>query len=530
MSESQSELHTRIVREYAEYQEKQRSKSEAEDTSDATDAIPYTDAPIEPPRPLRRELSPADPFPLDALGAVLGDGAKAIVDKVQCPDALAANSVLAAASLAAQAHADVVLPTTGRAHPLALFIISVAASGERKTTADRCALSAVRKREKELREQFEVDYASYAIKKRAYDVAVSRAEKTKGDRAAVEAALRNISESPRAPMTPVLTCDSPTLEGLHKLFMGGHPSLGLFSDEAGAFISGASMADEKKLATAAGLSALWDGSAISRVRAGDGTIVMPGRRLAAHLMCQPDAAARMLADPVLSDQGLLSRFLVAAPATTAGTRFQRSLNVATEPALRHYSDCLLDLLEMPPALAPGASGGLDPRPLEFTRDAARTWLAFADHVEGMLGVGGALAPVRGFASKLPEHVGRIAAVLAMVDDKSATAIAVECVERAVLIADFYSTEALRLFEASAASPGLRQAETLLAWLKGAWREPLIGLSAIYRLGPNSIREAATAKRAVAILEDHGWLRRHKGGPAMVDGKPVREAWTLVRED
>ena len=88
----------------------------------------------EGPRPLRRELSPADPFPIDALGQVLGAAADAIIDKVKCPDALAGCSVLAAASLAVQAHVDVGLARHGpRRDPLSLFLMTVAASGDRKS-------------------------------------------------------------------------------------------------------------------------------------------------------------------------------------------------------------------------------------------------------------------------------------------------------------------------------------------------------------------------------------------------------------
>jgi hypothetical protein len=51
------------------------------------------------------------------------------------------------------------------------------------------------------------------------------------------------------------------------------------------------MSDDAKLRTAAGLSFLWDGEPLNRMRAGDGAMVMPGRRLAIHLMAQPDVAA-----------------------------------------------------------------------------------------------------------------------------------------------------------------------------------------------------------------------------------------------
>src|SRR5262249_17519001 len=91
----------------------------------------------EPPRPLFRELPPADLFPIDALGDVLGAGARAIHDRVQAPIALGAQSVLAAATLAVQAHADVVLPVgPSQAKPLSNYFVTVAATGERKTACD----------------------------------------------------------------------------------------------------------------------------------------------------------------------------------------------------------------------------------------------------------------------------------------------------------------------------------------------------------------------------------------------------------
>ena len=77
--------------------------------------------PAEPPRPLMRELPPADPFPVDALGEVLRAAAHAIHDRVQAPLAICGQSVLAAAALAGQGHADVVLPIgPGQPRPLSL--------------------------------------------------------------------------------------------------------------------------------------------------------------------------------------------------------------------------------------------------------------------------------------------------------------------------------------------------------------------------------------------------------------------------
>src|SRR3954470_7730309 len=97
----------------------------------------------EPPRSLVRDLPPPDPFPVDALGPLLTAAALGIHDKTQAPVAICGSSVLAAAALAAQAHADVELPT-GQRKPLSLFLVSVAASGERKSTVDGEAVWPVR--------------------------------------------------------------------------------------------------------------------------------------------------------------------------------------------------------------------------------------------------------------------------------------------------------------------------------------------------------------------------------------------------
>jgi hypothetical protein len=95
------------------------------------------------------------------------------------------------------------------------------------------------------------------------------------------------------------------------------------------------MSDDAKLRTAASLSAAWDGEPIKRVT------VLPGRRLAMHLMAQPDVAAEMLNDRLLADQSILSRFLATAPDAASGARLWREPSPESEvtavwrPPARH---------------------------------------------------------------------------------------------------------------------------------------------------------------------------------------------------
>ena len=100
-------------------------------------------------RPLFRELPPAQPYPMAALGK-LRPAAEATHLMTQAPMALCAQSVLAAAALAIQAHYDVILPGGGQ-KPLTQLFLSIAESGERKSSVDRIALRPVAMFEEELR-------------------------------------------------------------------------------------------------------------------------------------------------------------------------------------------------------------------------------------------------------------------------------------------------------------------------------------------------------------------------------------------
>jgi hypothetical protein len=482
---------------------------------------------LEPPRPLVRELPPADPFPVDALGDVLAPATRAINDRVQAPLAICAQSTLAAGTLAAQGHADIQLPT-GQVKPISNFFMSVSETGERKTATDNEALWSIRKQEKVLRENYDRELPQYVDAKIAWEKARDYAvKKAKGDRAAIKFALDKLGLPPTAPLTPMLTCPEPTYEGLCKHLVSGQPTVGIFSTEGGQFIGGHGMTPDAMLRTAAGLSCLWDGEPIKRVRASDGAIILPGRRVALHLMAQPHVAAVMLSDQLLLNQGLLSRFLVSSPEANSGRRFWHESEHASEVAIQHYGARILDMLKRPLPLVAGKINELSPRALPLAADARKMWIAFADSIEAQIGPDGALAPARGLANKLPEHAARLAAVLALVADVEFNEISAEYLSAGILLAQHYAAEALRMFEGSQVSPDLLLAQKLLGWLRGSWNECAISLPDIYQNGPNAIRDKATATKLVRILEDHGWLHRIEGGAVIADQKR-RDAWRIFK--
>jgi hypothetical protein len=478
-----------------------------------------TDGPI----PLFPPLPPAERFPIEALGPVLLRAAEAIARKVQVPEAIAGQSVLAAAALAAQAHADVMLPY-GQTRPLSLFLVTIAASGDRKSTADNEALWPIRKREKTLKEEHERAYRAWLIAFAAYSAEKRQIENAKKmGFEARQAALTALGPAPEPPLHPFLTAPEPTIEGLVKAWATAPAALGIFTAEGGQFIGGHGMSQDNRLRTAAAYSEIWDGHPIKRIRALDGVSILPGRRLSMHLMVQHEAAAQFLSDPLLRDQGLLSRVLVAAPESIAGTRFYRDPLPKDETAIRAYGARILSILEAPWPLAEGRRNELEPRVLLITAEAAAAWCAFYDRIEGQCGPGNELRPIQDFAAKAAEHAARIAGVLTIVEDLHATEIGPAAMHAALRLTDWYVAEAVRLQRAARTDAKLKVAQQLLDWLRERG-EDVIDFREILQRGPAPVRTKSQADEALTTLKVHGWVTEVSSRPRRL--RLVREGGDL----
>jgi Protein of unknown function (DUF3987) len=373
------------------------------------------------------------------------------------------------------------------------------------------------------------DLPTWFNDKLAWDKAREAAVKRgKGDRAAIKATLDALGPAPAGPLEPLLMCPEPTFEGLCKLFAIGQPSLGIFATEGGQFIGEhGGMSQENKLKTAAGLSSLWDGEPIRRVRSGDGASVMPGRRLAAHLMAQPAVADFWFRDRLLADQGMLSRLLPTAPDSAAGTRFHHDEQPETDRDLKRYGARLHSILETPLPLALGKTNELEPRPLVLSASARRLWIEFDNRKEAAILENGEYAPIRGLANKLPEHAARVAAGLTLVRDIGTGEILVDEMAAGIVLAQHYAAEALRLFGSAQIDADVCLAQTALDWLLFQWMEPAISLPDLYQRGPNAIRDKGTAHKIVGKLEHHGWLIHLPGGTE-IGGVRRRDAWLISR--
>lgn len=482
----------------------------------------------EEPQPLLREIPAPAPYPVAALGPLRG-AVETVRGMTLAPVAIPAQSALAVAALAVQGHADV--ETLGGPRPTSLYALTVAQSGERKSSCDAPLMAALRSFEREQwkiqREDLVSWQNAHSLWKGERERILAEAKRGKGEkRVAAEADLRALGPEPAAPPAPDRTVSEPTFEGLTRKFAEGMPTLGIFSDEGGQFLGGFAMNSDNRQKTLAALNDLWQGNPIRRTRAGEGSYTLFGRRLAMHLMVQPGVARAFLADPSGTDTGFLPRFLICEPESTIGTRMH-ALTRADDPALDAFGRRLAAILDAPLPMDP-ETRELTPRLLPLSPEARRLLIGFSDAIEAAQARGGDLQHLTGFASKAAEQAARIAGVLTLWRDLGASAVSAEDMARGIDLAQFYLGEAKRLSDAAMVSAEIERAERLRLWLIEAWAHPEILPAEVVRHAPiRALRESPAAKAALALLEKHGWLARLPEG-AEVRGAFRKEAFRIVR--
>jgi len=484
------------------------------------------------PDPLRAPLPPSTPYPVKALGDILGSAAMALHESVKAPLALCCQSVLASASLAAQAHFDIELPW-GEKKPLSLFLLTVAESGERKSGIDDCVLGAAKFQEKldmeryhdEL-EQYENDLARWKSANEQQNKKAAKAKNSVPTPSYLpEAALQGTSK-PEAPIMPLRFISDPTVEGLFKLLLIGQPSVGLFSDEAGLLIGGHALNNDNALKTLARWCKLWDGSPFDRVRAGDGSGCLYGRRMAMHQLAQPDVMAKLLADRMANGQGFLARCLVAWPESTIGSRHINDFEwPGDRNELKRLFAVLKGLIEATPRTAKSAQE-LYPLDLPLDHEAKQLAITASNQFETSMQNGNDLSELKDRTAKAMENACRIAGVMAVIEGGMGTrSITGEHLERGLILIRWYLSEALRIRSAAIIPQAVSDAELLSRWLQD---RNMTGFrtTPVLTHGPSQLRNKSRLMAAIAELVNHGYLAVNEPG-SIVDSVKARSSWRVL---
>jgi putative DNA primase/helicase len=443
-------------------------------------------APWPPLRPIEDSHTPAEPFPHDALGKVLGPASRAIAEDVQAPDSLAGGSVLAAAALAVSQLADIAMPHGLRA-PLSLFVLTGAASGDRKSATDSVACFEI--------EEFRKNQA------RSHAEAMQRWE-------AENAELKRGEKPTAQPAPQALTTSNATIEGIAKL-LKYQSAVGVFSSEGGEMLGGHSLRDDRRVSGLSFYLKAWGAERLDSLRGGEGLTVLLGRRVSLHVLVQPVILGQLLADPIAQGQGLLARCLIAQPDTLAGTRLFRACDPLQNPAVVKFNERVRELLNRVPRTWDTGDGfELKPATLRMTPQATDGWILFYNQIERAQAPGGELSDARPFASKTAEHAARIAGVRAMFEGSDQ--VDVDQMMGGIELASFYLGEHLRLTGAGQAAQRNGQLQALLSWMQEGGS---MNTASVLQKSPRPIRKlkAKAIHELLAELEQRGYIRPLAGG-------------------
>lgn len=472
------------------------------------------------PEPLVTRIEP-EPYPADALPERIGAAVAEVQSFVQAPLPLVACSALTAISVAIQSIVDVRRADRLQG-PLGLFSLSIADSGERKTTVDAFFSAAIREWERdaalaaepELR-RHRADLSAWDEKRKALLELIRRDSKKGSATGAKESELRGLEAAkPEPPRVPRLLLGDETPESLAHRLAFGWPSAGIISSEAGIVFGAHGMQRENIMRNLGLLNVLWDGGTLSVGRRTSDSFTVRGARLTVGLQIQEATLREFFAQSrgLARGTGFLARFLVAWPASAQGSRMFRE-PPANWPSLGAFNRRLRDLLDLPAPV--NDAGELTPQVLELAPDARRAWVAFHDAVEAELRDGGDLADVKDVASKAADNAARLAGLF-HVFEEGVGAVSLAAFQSAARLVAWHLSEARRFFGELALPAELADAGRLDEWLLAyCHRERVasVPVSAVQKSGPSGLREKAALDPALRELAELGRVRLIREGRA-----------------
>jgi hypothetical protein len=444
------------------------------------------------PEPLDVDEGTPTMFPLEALPPLMRDVVRDIASALSCNTALAAAGILAAANLAVQDHFDVEFQG-GRFRPLSLFLITVAVSGERKSTVDAYTLEGVADFVKE----------DMRLWKERQDEIEAVRKGNKGKKPAQR------KEEPSPLPDPHIIANYGSVQGLFRAFHEGKSSLGLFSDEGGQFLGGHSLGKmENRLHGLASLSKLWDGGTqVTRLRGQDKVsevLAADDPRLAVHLQAQPIAVQPFLDDRMAKGQGALARFLVHKPASTIGTRItsvERWAASNRTDAVVRFNDRVKACLSRPHEHR--EDGSIRRYGLRMPRAAQQVLVDYYNGIERQLAPGGTLEGMSDLANKNHENAARIAGTLAAFDGRDG--VDAQDMKAGSEIAAYFLSEAIRLARLAPQEEGVQDALAIARWLHE--RGGRVSNTDLNNGLPTHLRRKKARTKPMALLQEAGWIRQ-----------------------
>ncbi len=463
----------------------------------------------------------AEPYPVEALPALMSAAVREVQAYVQAPMAMVAGAALGTLSMAAQGLLDVDRDNT-LTGPCSLFLLTIAESGERKSSCDGYFARAIEQWERDRAAALAPAVAEAADKRAGWNAeragvlaAITAAGKKGQSTADLQTRLLAMDAGkPKLVQVPVLRRTDSTPEALGFQLATEWPAAGVMSSEAGVVFGSHGMGDASLQRNLALLNILWDGGSLSVSRRTSQNYTIDGARLSISLQTQ-EASLRAFVDGgkgLARGMGFFARFLIAWPESTQGSR--PYCEATAMPAVLRFNGWVRGLLDI--ALPFDSIGRLVPTRIALDPDAKAAWVAYHDRVEARLRVDGDLSDVRDVASKTADNAARMAALFHALEHRAEGEISADNMKRGCTLAEWYLVQSQRLFAGLSLDPGIKAAAMLDSWLvarcdsEGVRSVPA---ATVAQKGPNSLRAKYAWSAAVSVLERYRRARLIKHGNA-----------------
>ena len=483
-------------------------------TGGVATAIPATLATHEWPEllPLHKDVERLN-YPIEALPSIIGDAVHKYSEYGQQPISMIANSALANVSLACQCHCDVARDSS-LTSPVSLFFLSVAESGERKSTVDKAFGSAAREWLTEQQHQAREEEKELIPQVKGWEAIegglLNQLKNKTANKAEIQAELNqhylNKIVLPKIP--ELFLSDTNQASLMNEISNNAFYGCSLWDDEGGNIVGGNGTSADNVTAYFSIINKMWDGSAAKQSRTG-GNRHVEGRRLTANIMVQEAVAKQLIhGNKGLSRGcGLLARYLITNPVSTMG--FRPYTAPKDNPALRAFGARTVELLKHAPAV--DEYDRLDLPLLRMAPAAHNEWCDFYNDTESTLKPYGEYVSVKDVVSKIADNAARIAANLHVFQFGIGGQISVETMTQASKIAMYHLTEARRAYGITGGeTPEHENTNRLLDWMADNDFEP-VAKRQIMQYGPNATRHKTALDAALEILISHGIVRLTKDG-------------------
>jgi replicative DNA helicase len=470
-------------------------------------------------------------FPVETLPSWLGEYVTAVASATQTPPDLA--GMLALAVLATVAAGTVeVQPRPGWREPLCLFVAVGMDAGARKSAVFTALTRPVAEFERDQAAAALPAITETAVLRRIADQAAAHAEAAAGKAPASqqqEARAEAIARAAEAanlvvPPIPRWLVDDATPEALAGL-LATYGRIALLSPEGDVFDQ---MAGRYNQGAGPNLGVYLKGHAgdlLKVDRRGRPPEYVQRPCLTIGLAVQPEVLRGLAGRPGFGGRGLLARFLYSLPASLVGRRQPGAPPVPQAVADRYT----LELHTLAASLTTPAGGG--PVLLALDQAAAEQLLAFERDLEPRLAAGsGDLAQLASWAAKLAGATCRLAGLLHLAShlrDGWAQPITADTFAGAVRLAGYLVEHARVVFDLMGADPRLDDARWLLDWINRTGQAQFTRRDAHHAAPRGRFPKATDLDPALALLEEHGWLRRVDADPARPKGGRPPSPWFLV---